>query len=230
MRKTRILIVEDEADILEANRIYLEGEGYEPFCAINLKEARNILWETPPDLILLDVMLPDGSGFSFMPEIHRATSAPVIFLTAMGEAQDIVDGLALGADDYVTKPYSMAVLRARIEARLRAAGAGRKVIEAPPFAIDLFSGKVTKGGRKIALTSKETQMFAFFAEHIGRELSPEEIYAAVWGADEAMPDSMRNTVRVHISNLRGKLRLDDGAPFEIAFTQGKNYAFLRTGA
>jgi len=109
MRKPRILIVEDETDVLKANRLFLEAEGYEVTCAINLKEARNVLWERPPDLILLDVLLPDGSGYDFCGEVRGRTSASIIFLTCMNSNEQIVDGFTRGADDYITKPYSMLV-------------------------------------------------------------------------------------------------------------------------
>ena len=222
MRKTRILIIEDETDVLEANRMFLEAEGYEVACAINLKEARNILWERPPDLILLDVLLPDGSGFDFCGEIRGRTAAPIIFLTCMNSSEQIVGGFTLGADDYITKPYNMDILSARIAARLRGAGG---VIALPPLEIDLHTGKVRMAGEEIALSARETQLLAFFAGNLGREFTLGEIYRRVWG--EAPAGSSGNTVRVHISNLRGKLRLGGGAPFEISLAPGKGYIFLR---
>ena len=224
MRKARILVVEDETDVLEANRLFLEAEGYEVACAINLKEARNILWERPPDLILLDVLLPDGSGYDFCGEIRGRTAAPILFLTCMNSSEQIVGGFSLGADDYITKPYSMDILSARVAARLRGAGGG--VIALPPLKIDLHTGKVWMDREEIALSARETQLLAFFAENIGREFALEEIYRKVWG--ETPAGSSGNTVRVHISNLRSKLRLGGGAPFEISLAPGKGYVFLRT--
>ena len=223
MRKPRILIVEDETDVLEANRLFLEAEGYEVICAINLKEARNVLWERPPDLILLDVLLPDGSGYDFCGEVRGRTSASIIFLTCMNSDEQIVDGFTRGADDYITKPYSMDILSARIAARLRGAGGA---ISLPPLKIDLRSGKVRMGEDEVALSARETRLLAFFAGGIGQEFTLEEIYRNVWG--ESPSESSGNTVRVHISNLRGKLKLGDNAPFEISTTPGKGYVFLRT--
>jgi len=224
VRKHRILIVEDETDVLDANRIYLEGEGYEVICAINLSEARNAVWEQPPDLILLDVMLPDGSGYDFCGEIRKFTAAPIIFLTCLNGNEQIVGGFSLGADDYMTKPYNMDILGARVAARLRTAGAGSGVISLPPLKIDLHTGKVWMDGKEIILSAKEIQLLAFFAENAGRTFSPEEIYTGVWGEATVVSS---NTVRVHISNLRSKLRLDDGAPFEINLTSDKRYIFQR---
>lgn len=226
MSRARILIVEDETDVLDANRIYLENSGYEVACAINLCEARNIVWEKCPDLILLDVILPDGSGYDFCAEVRSLTSAPIIFLTCLNDSRQIVEGLSLGADDYITKPYNMDILGARIAARLRATESGHGVITAPPLRIDLRKGKVWMGKDEIVLSAKEIQLLAFFAQNIGRAYTPEEIYHQVWG--EVLTSGSSNTVRVHISNLRGKLRLDDGSLFEINLTPDKGYIFQRT--
>ncbi len=226
MRKDRILIVEDETDVLDANRMHLEMEGYEVVCAINLHEARNAVWEQPPDLILLDVLLPDGSGYDFCGEVRKFTAAPILFLTCMGSSEQIVGGFALGADDYITKPYNMDVLSARIAARLRVGNTS--VVALPPLRIDLHTGRVHLGKREVVLSGKEMQLLAFFAKNAGREFTADEIYRAVW--DDNPTPAARNTVRVHISNLRSKLRLDDGAPFAISLTSGKKYMFFRAGA
>lgn len=227
MRKKRILIVEDEFDVLEANRIFLESEGYEVYTAINLKEARNSVWEQPPDLILLDVLLPDGTGYDFCTEIRKVTAAPIIFLTCMDDTNDIISGFSLGADDYITKPYNMDILSARIAARLgksRSAG----IISLPPLKIDLHTGKVKMKDEEIVLSTKEMQLLAFFAENTGQEFLPDEIYHRVWG--ETPGRTTNNTIRVHISNLRSKLRLDEDTPFEIVLTPNKGYMLLRTRA
>lgn len=228
MRKGRILIVEDETDVLDANRIYLENEGYEVVCAINLKEAHNIVWEKPPDIILLDVLLPDGSGYDFCKEIRKLTAAPIIFLTCMDSTDNIKGGFSLGADDYITKPYNMDILNARIAARLRSSNFQQGgIITLPPLKINLHIGKVWMNGKEIALSMKEIQLLAFFAENIGREFMPDEIYQNVWGEE---PIASNNTVRVHISNLRSKLRLFDEAFFEITLTPSRGYSFIRTKA
>ncbi len=225
MQKSRILIVEDETDVLDANKLYLELEGYEVFGAINLKEARNILWEYPPDLILLDVLLPDGSGYDFCKEIRQITSAPIIFLTCMDSNEQIVNGFSLGADDYITKPYNMDILSSRIAARLRSNHSGRGIISLPPLKIDLHTGKVWLGNTEVVLSTKEMQLLAFFAENVGREFSPEDIYQNVWG--EIPLHGVSNTIRVHISNLRSKMSFDDEASFEINLTPNKRYIFLK---
>lgn len=223
-KKVRILMIEDETDILCINKKYLLEEGYEVHCAESLLEGRNILWEFPPDLILLDVMLPDGSGFDFCKEIRKYTSVPIIFLTAMGEEQNIVGGLTSGGDDYVTKPYSPAILLARITAQLRRHGIHTGVIELPPLYIDVAAGKVILNDEKLELTRKEFHLLVYLAERRGQELSPQQIYRDVWGGTS---DTMGSTVRVNISRLRQKLCLSENSCFELSTTTEQNYLFLR---
>lgn len=224
MRKQRILIVEDETDVLDANCMFLESKGYEVLSAINLKEARNAVWEYPPDLILLDVMLPDGSGYDFCQEIKKYTAAPIIFLTCLNSREQILNGFSLGGDDYITKPYSMDILEARVVARLRNTTLGSGIISLPPLKIDLHTSKVWLNGEEIVLSGKETQLLAFFAKNVGMSFLPEEIYQAVWGETTS---TMNNTIRVHISNLRSKLRLNQDTSFEINLTPDKRYIFQR---
>ena len=109
MKKAKLLLIEDEADVLEINREYFEGKGYETVCAGTLAKARFSLDEHAPDLILLDVMMPDGSGFDFCTELRQKTNAPIIFLTCRNENENVVKGLLKGGDDYVTKPYDLNV-------------------------------------------------------------------------------------------------------------------------
>jgi len=119
MEKAKILLVEDEPSLLKANEEFFQKQGYEVFAAKNLETARNILRESPPDLVLLDLMLPDGSGFDFCREIREQSTAPVIFLTALGDVKDEEQGFALGGDDYIIKPYDMNRLELRVAAIMR---------------------------------------------------------------------------------------------------------------
>jgi len=223
MKKTRILLVEDETDVLQVNKVFLEEQGYEVFGAETLREARNRLWEYPPDLILLDVLLPDGSGYDFCREIRQISLAPVIFLTCLGEDGDIVTGLKKGGDDYIVKPYNLSVLHARITAQLRRRGATTE-ISLPPLHINLTTGTAKLEGEEIDLTRKEFQLLVYLIENRGLELSQSQIYEGIWNAP---PETMGNTVRMHISRLRQKLRLNDGSAFELS-ASGQNYIFLRT--
>lgn len=222
MRAARILIIEDEVDLLCNNRAFLETQGYEVLTATRLSEARALLEQSRPDLILLDVMLPDGSGFDFCTYIRSITSAPVIFQTCRDDREDIIRGLSLGGDDYIAKPFDLDVLGARIASQLRRAGkfmSGR--VELPPLAIDLMSGRATLAGTDIRLPQKELQLLAFLAANAGRRFSSEELYERAWGEP---PLSATHTVTVHISNLRKKLRMDEeNSPFEISYTNERTY-------
>jgi len=221
MHSLRILMVEDETDVLSLNKRYFEEQGYAVDAARTLGEARAKLWEHPPDLVLLDVMMPDGSGYDFCAEIREITTAPIIYLTCLGSDDHIVKGLMGGGDDYIVKPYSLDVLSARVVAMLRRhslSGAGR--IELPPLVIDLRSGRATLRGEDIALAQKEMQLLAHLASHAGQAFSAEQLYRAVW--DEPV-GVYQNTVRMHISNLKKKLKLDDGSPFELAMTSDRRY-------
>lgn len=212
--------------MLSLNRKHLERQGYEVLCAETLASARNILWETPPDLIVLDVLMPDGSGFDFCEEIRRLTTAPVLYLTCMDKDENIVRGLSGGGDDYLTKPYSLEVLFARIMAQLRRNGfanVGR--IELPPLTVDLLSGRAALDGREIALSRKELQLLACLANNMGRTFTTDELYEAVWG--EPADQASANTVYAHISTLRRKLGLGDNSPFELRSCHSGAYTLVK---
>lgn len=219
-----ILLVEDEQSVSNLNRRHLEAAGYRVSAVQTIKEARAAVWERPPDLVILDVLLPDGSGYDFCREFRKLSTAPVLFLTCLGADGDVVRGLSSGGDDYLMKPYSMDVLLARVAAILRRNGLHGGVIELPPLTIDLQTGKVMLCKEVIPLTPKETQLLAFFAANAGREFSPLELYNAVWGEDGGVEIG---TVKAHISKLRNKLKLDDGSPFELSLTPEKKYLFLK---
>jgi DNA-binding response OmpR family regulator len=225
MSKARILMIEDEAEVLSFNKEYLQGQGYEVVGVQTLELARFHLEEQLPDLILLDVMMPDGMGWDFCAEIRKKTNAPVIFLTCRDENESVVKGLLQGGDDYITKPYDLNVLGARIAAQLRRAGimeAGK--IELLPLVIDLLAGEVTLDGERISLTQKELQLLACFALYAGRRLSCREIYRRAWGG--TVPGAS-NTIAVHVANLRKKLRLYDGSSFELKNTGKEEYIFSK---
>jgi DNA-binding response OmpR family regulator len=225
MKKPKIMLVEAETDVARPVRAYLEQKGYEVFCAETLQEARACLWEYPPDLILLDASLPDGPGGDFCGEVRRVSAVPIIFLTYLCADADIVDGLERGADDYITKPCSLSVLSARIAAQLRRRSSVTGEIILPPLYISLTSGTVKLNGKEIYLSRKEFHLLLYMVENLGQELSQSQIYEAVWANP---PVTMGNTVRVHISRLRRKLRLDDGSAFELLPTANQSYIFLRT--
>jgi DNA-binding response OmpR family regulator len=224
-RPARILVVEDETELRGVMERHLTGLGYEVLGAGTLGEARAALWEYQPDLLLLDVMLPDGSGYDLCAQMRGLTSAPIIYVTSLAKNSDTVRGLAAGGDDYITKPFDLDVLAARVAAQLRrlgAPGAGR--IDLPPMHLDLVAGRVTLEGETITLTPRELALLAYFAANAGRGLTQQELLRAVWSDTSGVPT---NTVRTHISSLRRKLHLDGASPFELALTPDRRYVFHR---
>jgi DNA-binding response OmpR family regulator len=170
-------------------------------------------------------MLPDGSGYAFCRELRELTTAPVIYLTSLGENDNIVQGFQDGGDDYITKPYDLDVLSARVMAQLRRSGlhgAGR--IDMPPLSINLQNGTAALDGNPVSLTQKELQLLAYLVSHAGRECPAADLYEAIWGAPG---NNSTHTVTTHISSIRTKLGLDLESPFEIRSTSNKNYMFLK---
>ncbi|MCR5701387.1 MAG: response regulator transcription factor [Lachnospiraceae bacterium] len=221
---SRILLVEDEEAVLLLNKRHLEKNGYEVYSATTIKQAEAIIWEYPPDLIILDVMLPDGSGLDLCRKIRDISTAPVLFLSCLSDNSDIIRGLDNGGDDYLPKPYSIDVLLARVATLLRRSKNPIGIIELPPLRINLSNGKVTLEKEEILLSQKELQLLAFLAQHAGCEYSSKELYNAVWGEDN---ETSTGTVKAHISRLRSKLHLNDMSPFELIFTPEKKYMFLK---
>lgn len=225
MKKIKLLMIDDEVDVLEINREYFEGKGYEAVCASTLAMARFLLEEHAPDLILLDVMMPDGSGFDFCAELRHKTNVPIIFLTCRDENENVVKGLLQGGDDYVTKPYDINVLSARVVAQLRRTGimtAGK--IELSPLVVDFLSGEASLDGVRIPLTQKELQLLGCFALFAGRRLSCEEIYRRAWGEASL---GASGSIKTHVANLRKKLKLDDGGWFELVSSGKNEYIFSK---
>ncbi|MDR3107227.1 MAG: response regulator transcription factor [Bifidobacteriaceae bacterium] len=221
----RILVVEDEVELASVVARHLEDEGYRVAVAGSIAEARAILRTRSQNLVILDVLLPDGSGFDLAPEIRRVTSAPIIFATALGEDASIVRGLEAGGDDYITKPFNLGVLSARIKSLLRRSGVGTPApIELPPLRIDLLAGQASIGDRQLRLTATELKLLALFATNPGRGFAQSELLEMVWNDTSGLPT---NTVRVHISKLRRKLNQGANPPFELVLTDDHRYAFHR---
>ena len=207
-----ILLVEDDSDIMRINRTFLENAGYSVHCAESVQQAAFQLEECVPDLVLLDVMLPDGNGMDFCKILRQKTQAPVIFLTARDENDSVVMGFQSGGDDYITKPYDLNVLKARIEAQLRRSSSRETQhprIELPYLTVDLFAGTAVLDGNECPLPQRELQI-----------LSYREIYRTIYGCD--VEDS-KNTIRVNISRLKKHLSMDDLSTYEIASTSEGEY-------
>jgi two-component system alkaline phosphatase synthesis response regulator PhoP len=220
--------VEDEPAIRLAVADRLNAEGYEVVTSVDATDGLRCASEEHFDLVILDVMLPGGSGFDVCRELRRRhVDAPVVMLSARSEVVDRVLGLKLGADDYLVKPFAMAELLARVEARLRgpaAKGPGRR--DAYRFGdvhADFRRAEVTRDSRPVALSAKERHLLRFLIEHRGAVLSRDELLNGVWGYD-AMP--ITRTVDVHVAELRRKLEPNPRAPRYIVTVHGLGYKFV----
>lgn len=221
----RILLVEDEESISEPLAEHLQRDGFDAEVAATLAEARAALEREMPDLILLDVMLPDGDGRDLAREVRRISDVPIIMLTARGEEIDRVLGLELGADDYVVKPFSARELSARIRAILRRARSDRRPgpIEIGDLVLDPAARTVTKAGEPLELTAREFDLLHLLMANAGQVVRREQIMDEVWDPHWFGPTK---TLDVHISWLRKKLGDDAQDPRYIATVRGVGFRFL----
>jgi DNA-binding response OmpR family regulator len=224
-RMTTVLIVDDEPTIREIVAGYLEREGYRTLEAADGNRARELLEREPPDLVVLDVMLPGADGLELCRWIRSRSRLPVIMLTARGEESDRIVGLELGADDYVTKPFSPRELAARVRTVLRRAEPEAVAEERLSFnglAIDSATREVTKNGTPLRLTAREFDLLWFIASHPRRVFSREQIMRRVWGYSSALDTG---TVTVHVRRLREKIEADPSQPRHLETVWGVGYRF-----
>lgn len=202
----KILIVEDDTAISNLLRMVLTDEGYQCVCAFDGEEAADIIEKQPVfDLVLLDVMLPKINGFELY-EYMNANELPVIFLTAKTDVSDKVKGIRLGAEDYMTKPFEVAELFARVERVLRRYNKTMKYLFFKDLKIDIEARTVTRNTEQIALTAKEFDLFVLFLRNKNKALYRSSIYTQVWG-DYYDGDS--RTVDLHVQRMRKKLGLEE---------------------
>lgn len=226
----RVLVVDDEAPILEAVAYGLRKEGFRVSMAANAEACMRIFRDEHPDLVILDVMLPSASGFEVCKKIRATKSTPIILLTARADERDKLTGLELGADDYVTKPFSVRELVARVKAVLRRGGDTPKApvtVTAGDILIDEQRHEVVVGGEKITLSPKEFSLLAFMASNPGIAFSRQTLLDRVWGA-EAYVDE--RTVDVHIRWLRSKIETDAAEPKRLVTIRGIGYKLITQGA
>jgi DNA-binding response OmpR family regulator len=227
--RPRILFVEDERSISEPFSHALEREGFEAVVAATAAEALRLAESVDPDLVLLDLMLPDGDGRDVCREIRRHSDIPIIMLTARGTETDRIVGLELGADDYVVKPFSGPEVIARIRAVLRRTGsspAGEEVARVEGLELDGASRRVTLDGEEVELSRKEFDLLAALMERAGRVVRRETLMEEVW--DENWFGSTR-TLDTHIGWLRKKLGDDPAAPRFIHTVRGVGFRFAKPG-
>jgi two-component system alkaline phosphatase synthesis response regulator PhoP len=225
--RANVLFVEDEEALRMTVGDRLRNEGYAVECAADGDEGFEKATQIPFDLIILDVMLPHKSGFVVCRDIRQAgLITPILMLTARGQTSDKVNGLKIGADDYVTKPFNMLELMARVEALLRRAPS-RPVVQTAGFDfgsihVDLVGTEATREGKVVNLSAREFQLLRYFIEHRGATLSREELLKQVWGYSA---DMYTRTVDVHVASLRQKLEEDPKQPKFILTVQGLGYKF-----
>ncbi len=234
MSEATVLVVEDEASFVEALTIGLRREGFDVVVATDGAEALEMFEATQPDLVLLDVMLPKISGIDVCRELRKKTKIPIIMVTAKGAEIDTVVGLEVGADDYVTKPYRLRELVARIRAVLRRAELSAAGDDAGSFApgvvqvgdvsLDPDEHRVAVGDQDVTLPLKEFELLHLLLVNAGRVLPRETLIDRVWGSDYV---GDTKTLDVHVKRLRSKIEDDPASPTRIVTIRGLGYKYER---
>ena len=218
-----VLIIEDDPALLRGLKDNLENQGYEVRIANDGQKGLNTLLKDPPDLLLLDLMLPKVNGYEICREARkRGLKLPIVMLTAKGQEDDIVQGLDLGADDYVTKPFSIRELLARVKAFLRRQPADGPIYQFGPCRLDLDAHKLFRNGVEVELTGKEFHLLEFFLQKKGRALTRDTILSGVWGDEVIVTD---RSVDRCVTTLRGKIESDPHHPVFIQTIRDIGYRF-----
>ncbi|HJP82716.1 MAG TPA: response regulator transcription factor [Fimbriimonadaceae bacterium] len=221
-----ILVVDDEGPILDAVSYGLRKEGFKVSMAVNAEACMRIFREERPDLLILDVMLPSASGFEVCKKIRATDSTPIILLTARAEERDKLMGLGLGADDYVTKPFSVRELIARVKTILRRRSeeiVEREVVRLGSLVIDEVRHEASISGRDLILSPKEFALLVFLARNPGIAFSRQTLLDRVWGTDAFVDE---RTVDVHIRWLRSKIEEDPSNPKRLLTVRSIGYKFV----
>lgn len=222
----RILIVDDESAILQTLRFNLERSGYEVVTAGDGRSAVSLALREQPDLVILDIMLPLLDGVDACREIRKSSDVPIMMLTAKDQEIDKVLALEMGADDYMTKPFSLHEFLARVKARLRRRRskdeATSEVIEASGIVLDPARHSLTVRGREVALAPKEFSLLQVLMENRGRVVTRQMLLDKVWGYDF---DGEHQTVSVHVRWLREKIEVDANNPRHIVTVRSRGYMF-----
>lgn len=220
----KILIIEDDLSLINGLSFAIKKQGYDLDIARTTFEADTIWADRKYDLVILDVSLPDGSGFDICRKIRETSKVPIIFLTAADEETDIIMGLDIGGDDYITKPFKLAVLLSKINAILRRSNDFNQTdteLNSNGITVQLLKGKVYKNGCHIDLTTSEYKLLCLFMENPDIILSAEQILSKLWDCDENYVDN--NTLTVYIRRLRTKIEDNPGEPKMIVTVRGMGY-------
>lgn len=226
--KEKLLLVDDDVEVLELNKHYFSDAGYAVATAHNAKEALSYIKKNTFSCIVLDVMMPEMDGLTLCQKIRNQSDVPIIFLSGKASENDRIGGLLLGADDYMTKPYSLRELEARIKVNIRRHNATKQtaqnssVLSFPPLSIDLVAHKVSWADKEIPLSNKEFDLLHFLASNAGQVCTFEDIGTAVWGS---YLESDRRSIMVNVSRLRKKLENYTGETNHIESVWSQGYTF-----
>ena len=223
---TKLFLLEDDLSLVSGLTFAFQKQGYELTVARTLAEADALWPKAQYDLLVLDVSLPDGSGFTFCQKVRATSQVPIIFLTASDEELNVIMGLDIGGDDYITKPFKLGVLLSRVNALLRRAGnfaqtAPQNQLKSGGIRVDLLQGQAFKNGQKLDLTAAEYKLLCLFLQNPDHVLSKEQILDKLWDCDGNYIDS--STLTVYIRRLRMKIEDDPGDPQYILTVRRMGY-------
>ncbi len=220
--KARVLIIEDETELAELMQMYLGGEGISGEIAATAEAGLALLRESDYDLVLLDINLPGMDGFELLQKIRPRLQVPVIIVSSRETDEDVVMGLGVGADEFVTKPFKPQILMARVRALLRRVRSeGRQIVSFGPYTLDAGGGFLSRDGKRVSLSVREIEVLRHLALHPGRAMTPDEIYSEVWGNEYGDTTS----VPVYILRIRRKIEEDPANPVYVQTVHGKGYRF-----
>lgn len=226
----RIFFVEDDQSLIKGLSFALAKQGYETDIARTKLEAQRLWQDRKYDLVILDVSLPDGSGYDICKKIRKTSKTPIIFLTAADEETDIIMGLDMGGDDYITKPFKLSIFLSRVNALLRRSGNFEQPnteLSSNNIKADLLTRKVYKSGTEIELTASEYKLLCLFMQNPNIVLSPEQILSRLWDCDENYIDN--STLTVYIRRLRKKIEDDPSDPQNIVTVRRMGYKWSTKG-
>lgn len=222
LQTKKVMLVDDEPDLLKMVSAILADDGFENIvAAATVKAAVNVCKEEKPDLLILDVMLPDGDGFSLMRQIRQFTNIPIIFLTAKDEAADKLAGLGLGADDYIVKPFLPQELLLRVYAILRRCyKEASNIIKLEGCTVDFSRAEVKRDGKTIPLTAKEHVLLETLARNEGKIVTLDALCEALWGDN---PFGYENSLNAHVRRIREKIEVSPSKPVSLITIKGLGY-------
>jgi two-component system KDP operon response regulator KdpE len=226
--KPKILVIDDERALVEIIKEALGEEGMEVVGAHDAEEGLRVFYQTQPDLVVLDIVMPVYDGWEVLRRLRQVSNLPILMLTAKSDGGDLVRGLNMGADDYVTKPFSLEVLRARIDALLRRASRSRQTAnprryQVGDISVDLLTREVLVGGHSVSLRPKEFDLLAYLVRNAGRTVPHQELLSHVWGPEYG---SETQYLSLYIWYLRKRIEENPRRPRRIVTWRGLGYRFV----